>query len=177
MSLIDKTYFTKEINIPDSTYNDLTLSIARYEKEILIRLLGYELWKLVDAYDADTSPQRIIDLVVGVEYDVDDNTIKWNGLVNSDLVSLIAYYVFWQYQRNNQTFTTHTGEAKTKKENAEPIGAAQRMSFAWYKCREFYGGNGDDSLVPSAYNFLTEHESDYDEWVFTDLGDSNMFDL
>lgn len=177
MSLIDKTYFTAEINIPDSDYNNLTALITRYEKEILMKLLGYELWSLVDAYDVSTSPQRIKDLVEGKEYTVGDYTIKWNGLKNTDKISLIAYYVFYWYLRNITTQTTTLGETGAKVENASMSSPVQRLSGAWHRLLTLYGFSNQDSLIPSAYNFLSEHESDYTEWVFTDIGSVNSFDL
>ena len=177
MSLIDKTYFVHEINIPDDDYESLAPVITKYEKEILINLFGYALWKLIDAYDVSTSPQRIKDIVEGKEYTVGDETIKWNGLVNTDLVSLIAYYVFYWYLRNYTTNTSTLGEVGSKMENAIPASPAQRLSGAWHRLRELYGYAEQNSLIPSAYNFLIEHESDYDEWVFTNLGTVNSFDL
>ena len=42
MSFIDATYFTGNINIPDNPDITLTAYITKYEREILIHLLGYE---------------------------------------------------------------------------------------------------------------------------------------
>jgi len=177
MSLIDKTYFVKDINIPDSTYSDLTAYIATNEKAILIKLLGYEIWKLVDAYNAVTSPQRILDLVEGVEYDVDGYTIKWNGLKNTDLISLIAYYVYYLWLKDNTTFTTKSGELKSIGENAEIANPTVKMVNAWNKLRDLYGYSGQDSYEPSAYNFLLENEADYPEWLFSPIESTNVFGI
>lgn len=173
--LIDKTYFVKDINIPDSDYSDLTAYITRYEKEILQQLLGYELWVLVAAYDVSTSPQRIKDIVEGKEYTVGEYTVKWNGLTNTDLVSLIAYYVFYWWARNNATFTSTTGELKSVGENAEAAKLNQRISNAWLRLEEL--AQSTEYPYQSLYAFLAENESDYPEWVFTPLGNINGFDL
>ena len=177
MSLIDKTYFVQEINIPDSDYSGLTATITKYEKEILMKLLGYELYTLVAAYNVSTSPQRIKDIVEGKEYEVNGYTIKWVGLANADKESLIAYYVFYWYLRNKTTVTSVLGETRAVSENTVNASPAQRLSGAWQRLLEMYGYPGQDSLIPSAYNFLSEHESDYDEWVFTNIGSVNSFDL
>jgi len=177
MSLIDKTYFVHDINIPDDDYEALAPIITRYEKEILISLFGYALWKLINAYNSGTSPQRIKDIVEGKEYTVSGETIKWNGLQNTDKISLIAYYVFYWYLRNETTRTSTLGEVGSKNENAIPASPAQRLSGAWHRLRELYGFASQDSLIASAYNFMTEHESNYDEWVFTDIGTVNSFDV
>ena len=173
MSLIDKTYFVKDINIPDSDYSDLTAYITRYEKEILIKILGYELWKLVAAYDA--TPGVITDLVEGKEYTVNGETVKWNGLKNSDLVSLIAYYVFYWWARNNATFTGTSSELKSIGENAEAAKLNQRMNNAWSRMEDLI--QGTQYPYDSIYTFLTENESDYPSWVFTPVGTVNAFDL
>ena len=94
MSLIDATYFKNDINLPSETYGNLSGFIAKFEKELLIRLFGYGLYKLINAYNAETSPQRIKDIVVGKEFTDGDYTYKWNGLVNAEKVSIIAYYVY-----------------------------------------------------------------------------------
>jgi len=177
MSLIDKTYFVHEINIPDSDYTDLTAYITRYEKEILMKLLGYELYTLVAAYDSETSPQRIKDIVEGKEYTVSDVTIKWNGLKNTDKVSLIAYYVFYNYLKNKTTTTSTLGEVRSTSENSQIASPVLKLTGAWRRLKELYGSFDQDSLIPSAYNFLKENESDYDEWEFTELGSVNAFDL
>ena len=177
MSLIDKTYFNQEINIPDSDYKGLSAIITRYEKEVLISLFGYALWKLINAYNESASSQRIKDIVEGKEYTASGETIKWNGLQNTDKVSLIAYYVFYWYLRNATTRTSTLGEVGSKMENATTASPVQRLSGAWQRLRELYGFASQDSLIASAYNFMTEHESDYDEWVFTDIGTVNSFDL
>ena len=172
--LIDKTYFVKDINIPDSDYSDLDNYISRYEKEILIKLLGYELWKLVDAYsDGDTG--AIADLVEGKEYTIGDYTVKWNGLINDDLVSLISYYVFYWWARNNATFTGTTGEMTSVGENAQKAILSQRINNAWSRMEEL--AQSTEYPYQSLYTFLTENKSDYPTWVFTALGNVNGFDL
>ena len=180
MSFIDKTYFVHEINIPDSDYSGLTAYITRYEKEVLQKLLGYELWKALDddLVDGEPQTQRFIDLVDGKDYTLSSGeTIRWNGLRNDDKVSLIAYYTFYWYLRNKTTATSTLGEIRPNVENSANASPAQRLSGAWHRLEELYGYYSQTSLIGSAYNFLKEHESSYDEWVFTAIGSVNSFDL
>lgn len=174
-NLTDQTYFDSyPIKLPDGENSSRTELIDRYEPEILKKLLGYELWKLVAAYDAGTSPQRIKDLVEGKEYTVNHEgrvqTIKWNGLKNTEKESLITYYCYFFWQKNNASHTGNVGELTPKQQYSKIANGAEKAAHAWFLCRELYGFYGQDELEPSAFNFLTEFESEYPEWVFKKLG-------
>jgi hypothetical protein len=181
MSLITTSYFAKDISIPTGTYSNLSNDIEKYEPEIIKEVSGYELGKLINAYDSSTSPQRIKDIVEGKEYTVSyngrDQTIKWNGLINTELISFIAYYVYYWWQRNNITSTSTTGEIKPKNENSIIVGANAKACAAWYRMRQLIGYSGQSVVEPSLYNFLTEYEDDYPEWIFKDVGSINIFGI
>ena len=167
MSLIDSTYFVKDINVPSSTYSDLDNYITRYEKEILQKLLGYELWKLVAAYDGTAGV--ITDFVEGKEYTNSAGDLdKWNGITNTDLVSLVAYYVFYHWVRDKETTTGTNGTLQLVSENSLGASPAQRLHGAWVNLRDLYD---------KAYDFLSEHMDDYPTWVFEPLGNVNAWDL
>ncbi len=182
-NLIDKTYFVHEINIPDSAYSDLDAYITHYQKELLLKLLGYDLWKLVDEYDStnpSASTQPVIDLVEGKEYQVSGYTVKWNGLKNADKISIIAYYVYYWYVRNKSVMVTPTGTKQAKGENSVPGTAILTVSQAWSRLVRLYGYPRQDLYEPSVYNFLILHYADYPQWwftTFTELGEINAFDL
>lgn len=181
MSLIDKTYFTLGIDIPDSTYSTLAAHITKYEKEILIDALGYTLYKaMID----NTSDEPYKSIIEGKDYTVsyngDNHTVHWNGLTNSEKESLIAYYVYYWWVRNYSTLTLYTGQIKPDMENAMQASPAMKISNAWNRLTELYGYPGQDALEPSLYNFLLHIEDDYtelDTWVFKCLGSVNGFDL
>lgn len=178
-NLIDKKYFNYEISVPDSQFSDLDNYITRFEKEVLTSLLGYELYKEVIASTATEGP--IFDLVNGKEYTVEfngrDQLIKWNGLKNTDKVSLIAYYVYFNYQKQKATIPVATGRGKPTHENSTPVTMSITIHEAWSRMRELYGYEGQSDLTPSARNFLLANIDDYPEWVFTDCGKVNSFDL
>jgi len=167
MALIDSTYFVLDIAIPDSEYSNLDEYIVKYEREILMRLFGYELYTFVAAYNPN-SEQRIKDIVLGKEYTVNGKLAKWNGLINDDKESLIAYYTYYWYVRNNATTLQTTGMMKMVSENAAPVSAIQKLSAAYIRFEE---------LQKSAYDYLTNHIDQYPEWEYTEEGSVNIFDL
>lgn len=180
MALITTDYFVLDINVPNvsGTYANISDYIDRYEPEILRRLLGETLYQDVAAYDAETSSQAIIDLVAGKDYTVGDYTVSWKGLINTtDYISLIAYYVYYWYVRDQVSRLATTGFVSSKSENASNAAPNIKLAEVWHKMRELYGYPGQGYLLPSAYNFLSEHESDYPTWDYTDCGRINFLGI
>lgn len=177
---IDKTYFTGAINLPgsvlDGTYALISDYITQHEKEILTDLLGYTLYKELAAnYDAVSG--KWYDFINGAEYTVGDYTVKWNGLINSEKISLLSYFTYFHYVRDNVTSTSVIGEVLNIGENATRITPADKLVWAWNQGLELYGSTSNDSLAPSAYNYLKNHEDDFPLWVFTELGPINKFGI
>ena len=155
MSLIDGSYFTGKILIPNITYGaispavysaDMLQSIDQYEEEILTSLLGYSLYKLLLAdLDGSGDPQttRFIELIDGVEFEHTygniTQTLKWKGLRNSDKLSLSAYYTYYKYIERNATKMAAVGNTDLKAENAEKVSPIRKMTDAWYEMRKLYG--------------------------------------
>jgi hypothetical protein len=106
MSLIDTTYLRNSISVPIGTYSDLQQYIDEYEKKVLISLLGYDLYtEMMAAYAALPGvplPSKWDNLINGTTYTYEGQSVRWNGLINSDKVSFIAYYVYCQYLRAKQ---------------------------------------------------------------------------
>ena len=170
-NFIDENYFKFDISIPnlDAEDSDIDDVIAKYEPEILTKVLGYRLYALIK----DNSDESGIyyDLINGKIYTaIDENDVKWNGLKNSEDISLIAYYVYVNWQKYHVTNTTNVGEVANEVELSSRANPAQKMGSAWTKMRQLVGYAGQDILEPSLYNFLKEHESSYPEWKFKDVG-------
>ena len=153
MSLIDYTYFVRDINVPinnasdtDASYSGLVKSIEKYEEEVLKKLLGYTLWKaLDDDLDENDEPQTepYVSLVNGAEfsftyYGQTINT-KWGGLVNSSKSSLIANYVYYYHRKNNITSYTGIGESIAKSENSIIADPTPKLVRAWNEMVKSYG--------------------------------------
>lgn len=194
-NLIDSTYFKGEILLTNKTdlATDITDAITRYEKEILISLLGYKLYKLMVATPT-VEPYK--SLIEGAEFDVTFDGItqlqKWEGLKNTDKESLIAYYVYYKYQERNVTKPSAIGTVKLKAEAGETVTPLWKMINAWNRMIELYGfipdnwhgykmtiiqpdGNGIYDSLPSAYNYLSANIADFPDWIFTPLKPINPF--
>ena len=198
MSFIDSTYFTGEIAVPGaSSETGLTQAITQYEKEILIKLLGYKLYSLLIADLSNGAPvtQKYIDLVNGKEFTLtfngSDYLVEWQGLG-----SLIAYYVFYRYVERNITSFYGTGVSQSNvQEGWQRVSPESKMINAWERMRELYGKIppeykqyydrpllGTDlsevwELSGSAYNFLLTNIADYPDWIFTPLWIMNKFGI
>ena len=198
MSLIDNTYFVGDIALPnlDEVTNSFADSITRYEEEILKNLLGYRLYDALKTIVALGEPYPTIwdDFINGAEFtfEFEGNTItqKWNGLVNTDLISLISYYVYYQYRYENLSTTTSINDVQGIAENSTKVNDARKMVYAWNKGIELYGELPTWNFFykyhstyefyndkPSAYNFLNANRSDYPNWVFSSLNRLNEFGI
>ncbi len=178
MSIIDKTYFRLEAAIPDGEYSIVTDMITRYEPEILRMVMGPTLYQLMKDNASDAIYTRITAAHdYTEEYDGATHTVYWNGLANTELISLIAYYVYFQWVKNRVTMTVYTGEIKPLSENSEQAPVSAKMSYAWRLMKDLIGQPGDSIIKPTLYNLLTKYESDYPTWVFQNPGFVNSFDL
>jgi hypothetical protein len=192
-NLIDTSYFVREVNIPISSTaalnGNINDSIALYEPEVLKQLLGYKLWKEMQAaYDASVLitdpvalPQIYADLINGAEFSFEFNGVtieeKWIGLKNASKVSLIANYVYYWHRRNNVSQFNGIGQTVSKAENSTVVSPRYAMKAAWNKFVDLYGETGycyaDNTTYvvwndyPSAYNFLLANLVDYPDWKFT----------
>jgi len=208
MSFTTGAYFKNEIAIPNitndggSTYDAaITAAIDKYESEIRIDLLGYELNKLLEADLDGGIPQteRFINLVNGAEFTHPDTgqLLKWIGFVNTQKESMIAYYVYYNYVYYNNIHLSGVGSVDVQAENAKRISPFDKLEPAWKKFQRLYAGfdfdinecyfsengilvddlNGTFNTLPSAYNFLYANKDDYPEWVFKVKYDKDIFFL
>lgn len=163
MATIDKSYFFGELLLSgvQSTEGEAALQqvIDSREQELLIKLLGYELYKNYIAGIAVTpTPEaKWTDLRNGKEYTNSSGVLtKWPGLrftVGVSKKSLIANYVYYHYLRDNYTFTTGSGEKKTALAvNSTPDAKLVR---AW---NEMIGWNYQ------LHDFLTVNIADYPQY-------------
>jgi len=172
MPFIDSTYFTGEINISQAA-NDtqLALAIPQYETEILIKLLGYELYSLLmdDLVSGKPVSERFIKLVDGddftINYNGEEIVSHWDGLRNAGKISFIAYYVYYNYVERSITPYYGTGISMAPQgKDWERVSAVNKLCSVWEKCRALYGGYDQ----PSAYNYLANSEL-FPEWRYTPM--------
>jgi hypothetical protein len=156
MSLIDQTYFINDISLPVGEYSNVQDMIDRYEFDLLVSLFGYELAKNIIAYDPlTTTDQAIKDIVEGKEFSIDGRLIKWRGLVNDTLRSIIAYHVYYWWMRDNTSVTMSTGEIKPTVENGLMADLSQKIVNSSYR---FF----DEFEV--LYLFMETNKIDYPTW-------------
>jgi hypothetical protein len=195
--IIDSTYFKGDISLPnlDSSWNSENLNnfITKYEKIILMDLLGSDLYLKYIAGIAAVTPDVIwTNLRDGCEYTVDyngsDYIVKWEGLKNSDKISLLSYFTYFYLVKDGHISLGGVSTSVNKTQNSETISPIKKLVNAWNQGVEIYGTvlkssyenkvivNGltyfqptqSDLLNPSAYNFLYNHSDDYPTWVFTE---------
>lgn len=146
-----------------------------FEREILIKGLGPSLYQLVkDNYTGTTlksdAPQRIKDLVKGVDYTIDTKQYSWLGL--SDM---IAYYVYYKFLVKNQNYFSTFGVERPKGKGSEPVSANLR-GVQYY--REFHHRyQSADSPIRSLKMYLEDKSTTYSEYQFTEVGGVNRFGL
>ncbi len=203
MSFIDSSYFVGEALIPNLTANvtNVNQAIDQYEKEILIKLLGYKLYSLLMADCTDDSPVTQIykDLVEGAEfthiYQGQEILMKWEGLQNTSKQSLIAYYVYFQYVQRDVTHLSGVGNIKTPAGTDQRASSVNKLCNAWERMRSLYGvvppnykpyfsypimGKNLPCVFncdPSAYNFLFANRVNYPDWMFTPQWNINAFGI
>lgn len=128
-NLIDSSYFTGELLVPNTTGTHPALSInteelARfivlYEREYLIKLLGKELY---DEFIAHQSESWAVSLIAQLK----DSTLK---------ISPIAFYIWYWWKCHNTTNITAQGEEYSSNENATVINPMHRLQHAYNKCVE-----------------------------------------
>lgn len=194
-NLIDSTYFKGDILLTNKTdlASDISEAIARYEKEILVSLLGYKLYKNIIATPT-IEPYK--SLIEGAEFELTFDGItqlqKWNGFKNSDKISLIAYFVYYKYQERNFTKPSGIGVIKPKAEAAETVTPVWKMVEAWNNMIELYGFipnncfHGQSTIIKpdgnhivnndaSAYNYMCANLALFPDWIFTPLKPINPF--
>ena len=203
MSLILNTYFSKDINLTGAQINVVASAwLNEYEEDILKKLLGYTLYKaLIADLNGTSEPtlQRFKELIDGA--DLTFTTIngyevitRWVGLRNKTLLkSLIAYYVYYQYRNEEESFNSGSGQKSGLAENSESVSAAPKLINTWNKMVDWYGKIPTNIAYPeyflnqnnyrhfnpdaSAFNFLLANIDTYPEWVFEPLDTINIFGI
>jgi hypothetical protein len=184
-NLIDNTYFIREISLPSKwleTGGLIESYIPMYEAQVLTELLGYTEYKsLKTEIEAGSYSSKWKNFVEGVEYEVEYNgvtqTVNWNGLINAEKISFIAYYIYYFIIKDHITKTDSLGELLSLSENATRINPADKMAYSWNRYTELYGCTGDTVVTPSAYRYLKENEDTYPAWIFTKTARINSFGI
>jgi hypothetical protein len=162
-TIIDSTYFTKGWTfIPNnknlnaepvgspSAQSEIDFFIEVYEPDLLLNSLGVTLYdELQTEIDNTPSTQKWIDLIDGKDYAINGKTKRWNGLKGANTQSLIAFYVYCQYLRNDNSTYLTTGIAQNTANNAERSDPTPKFVKSWTRFLEQYQGNGYNYGYPT----------------------------
>lgn len=188
-NLIDTSYFVDEIEIANTNQEEVlasvTASIVQYEKEVLIDLLGYELYKELIAHTV-IAGDKFDKLINGEEFSFSYNgktvTRKWEGLKGFAKKSLIAYYVYYMHRKKHQSYNDGLSvEVEPDTENSSKASLYLHLVDVWNEFVFMYGDGWDDSHCnsdPSAYNYLLTKTTDFPTWEFkSQWGEVNRLGL
>lgn len=170
--IVDNTYFVNELYIPNAkpsvtsdittVQSELNSFINKYERDCLIRCIGYTLYaELVSMLDlAETtliktgSDAKWDDLVNGKVYTINGKSLQWRGLrfknIETDLKpnrSFIANYIYWFYEQDADVLRAGIGNVQGKAKNAERVSAAPKVSRAWNEMVKMICGEEENPRV------------------------------
>jgi hypothetical protein len=164
MYIIDQTYFTRELSIPNinevqtEAFETLEYFVDEYVRQLLRDALGIEIFNILDTYvidgvfDSTGAPQYIIDLVEGKEYVKSGVTYKWSGLISTQGVfkkSLLANYVYYQWLKNSFSTQSGVGEVTLSPQNANLVNPTQKLVTAWNSFVTMY--QNQNAVYPNVY--------------------------
>lgn len=182
--IIDTTYFRGgQIALPVNDIEDAIINkwIEIVEPDVLQKLLGYELYKDFTENQSDAKWQAFIN---GYEYTYNDRLIKWNGLVNDDKKSLLAYFTYAEILRDLDDYISEGGAFKTVSEKAQATSVNSKLAYGFNKGVDLYGKDSchphyksDEQYKPTAYNFLRYSDFVFDNWVFENIEYINRFGI
>ena len=123
--------------------------IEQYESECLNRALGHNLAEaFLEQFEEsgnmrDEADQKWKDLLEGASYEVDGQTLYWEGIKPT---KLIARYVFFHFIQN-QTYSG-VGIVQENTKNAETMSVVPKAIRAW---RNFYASAVGNNVLPKVY--------------------------
>lgn len=173
MSIIDSTYFYGIIEVPTDNVNrtnKLQIYIDSAQKTYLKYALGYELYKLFISELPVPTSQRFTDILDGADFTnyTTDKLDRWDGLVNTELKSMLGYFAYFEY--SNSVFITESSNGTTSSnfENSDRVIPNTKQIEAY---------NEGICQYNKLYDFLKANEDDYPEWDFTILKPVNFLNI
>jgi hypothetical protein len=161
MAFCSKTDFVGDVNLPSQFLNSdqFDYFLLKYEKVILVKLLGFDLYKAFITGVGEVTPlQKWTDLQNGKEYeDYDENNVlvykEYSGIVEC-----LKYFIYFFISDSIQSELTITGEVSAKNENSNLTSPISRAVGIWnsgieevFKCKDFIevSNETDESTYPN----------------------------
>jgi hypothetical protein len=164
--ITNRTYYKNNLYIPhakpSATADVTTVSaeldsfIEKYERECLIKCLGFQLaTALLGELDStkanglkDSADAKWDELLNGKSYtDGNGDAVVWRGIRFKEFDtdsnpsrSFLANYVFCNYEQNHDVFRVAVGSVKPKAANAFTVSNAPRVTQAWREMVEMIHG-------------------------------------
>lgn len=174
------------------------LDIVKYEREALIKLFGYTLYKeFKSKFDIDSnglwtlkaaeSGSKWDDLLNGKEYTLNGNTVYWKGLVYTDSdesgatpdQSLLAYYIYAMFVRDEEFSHAGIGFQAEQAQAADRV--SSRSKYAWAYNEFVRMVEFSDNRERSLYDFISDMNAEtadtYAEWDYETFNYVNRFGL
>lgn len=161
-NIIDTTYFERgNIYIPNnkdlavepatspSVVTELEEFISIYEYELLLNALGVTLYKeLQDHINNILVDVKWQYLIEGRDYtNANGDVRRWVGLNGGEKKqSVIAFYIFTEYLRNDHEIYATVGTVKNEAKNAEIINSTPKFIKAHHKFINAYQGGLNSSI-------------------------------
>lgn len=150
--------------------NKLTDFVKEFETDVLVKCLGYSLYKefseqFEDGLLKEESEVKWKDLLNGKEYQVNGINYNWRGLLFKEggyETSVTAYYIFSEYiVRDFIGVGIQSETIKNVKNNPDFV-----HQKAWNKFCDLvvYGGNGLSSLYQFIYDMNSLDTNTYKNW-------------
>lgn len=197
--LIDESYFQRNYLVPNAdelnsgAYAELQQYIDSKARLCLKDALGRALFNDLDSNITNgvldgSAPTKWKNLVNGVEYTKNGETLQWEGLLRQEGAfkeSLLTPFVYYHWLYDNQSKLSGVGEVVMEAKNSFTVGSSQRLVNTWnefvnqyqgeyfeYKTNTYYRGNvkvidylsgynyNDDEYV-SLIRFLLDNDTDY----------------
>ena len=157
--IVDTTYFKGMINVQfaesAAAANTILGQYEWVEKDILKKAFGPPLYELyVAGIAAET--QKYENIRDGTTYTVtnkdgDTVTVRWNGLLNTDKDSLLAYFIFAQYAADQNSYNTSIGEQSANNQNSTLVFPESKIRQAYNRGVELYGQELNDADLKYMY--------------------------
>jgi len=147
--------FVNSIFLPESVSGSTSFGtdyIVKYQEEILIKLLGYDLYLAYEAgLEVEPTPEsKWTDLEDGSTYQI--NSINYRNVGTSKIV---ANYVYCKWLSDNWENLSSLGVFRSKQENADYVSPENKMTSAWNEMVKYY-----DNVCQFIYN----NQDDYPNW-------------
>ena len=219
--IINDTFFQGAIEVPNideansKSLTDLNRLIDEKCRLFMLNLLGYELFTELDALlvdgmlpavpespTVDPIPAKWRNLITGTTYTVTDEPDRtWNGLnvvQGTFRTSLLAYYVYSFWLKQNVSFASGVGEVRAEAKNAYNVNSTQRYTEVWNTFVEMYQGENcigwewwqyphvyhvsgnyqyQNNTPVSLLQFLNDNETDFPNITATRYGIKNQLGL